>query len=402
MEYFDLLPEDITLDIISRVPTESVLECKLVSKTWRRLIGRPSFSKKHVYYLNHPAANSGNSGFIVFTLFGTNFRYFEYNENQESTPIERIRRMKFSSPFHGRAICLGSCNGLICVYEISCFDGKSYICNPITREYIMIPEIKRVRINHEASGFGYVSSTNQYKLVTIISEPGCIQVYIYTLGRGNERRNLGKFKVETGACWQDGTFVNAALYWWDYQIQSIFTFNLASENFCEQLSPPPLSDSDFGAYCKLGVLDGCLSFANDKHVNGADCLDVWLLRKKNENQGMEEQAGHQSLDWIEAFMVYGPNMFAAMNDMFAVTKNNTVLTYSRFHRHINIHDLEASSSKTIVDLEEGFTQIFSHKNTLVSLKELGGEDTNTIESVEIEISLSTSCLMESVKIEETE
>ncbi|XP_026441608.1 F-box protein At2g23160-like [Papaver somniferum] len=372
MEYFNCVPEEITLDIISRVPAESIFECKSVCTAWRNLIfHHPSFSKMHFqHHLNHPAAaDSGTLGFIALTLDET-FQYFVYNENHES--VESIRRLNVNLPFGGHTRILGSSNSLICLSR-RLKEEKTYICNPITREYVMLPEIvKRFGTSRGAKGFGYVSSTNEYKVVTVMFEYwGFVEAYIYTLGSGNGWRNLGKFKFGSEAhLWEQGIFLNGAIYWWDKLLKMIVTFDLAEEKFCEHLSPPASFDSgndDFRNYCRLWVLDGCLCFAGSLVVHGncrRICWNAWLLRKKDD----------QSLGWSKVFRIYN-------HDFFAVTKSYSVLTY--IHNSITIHDPETSTTKYILVFEECFDEVFPHKNTLVSLKKLGKEDTKIMESVKI-------------------
>ncbi|XP_026447371.1 F-box protein At3g07870-like [Papaver somniferum] len=385
MEYFNSLPEEITLDIISRLQTEWVLECKLVCTNWRNLIRHPSFSKKQLHHLNHPAADSGKMGFIAVTYFKgenensqyfehENFRYFEYNENHES--VDRITKFNFKLPFGNDIEFIGSCNGLICLHHSRySLPGKTCICNPITRQYIMLPEINIVGMVRETNhGFGYVSSTNDYKVVRIMSveETKFKEVHVYTLGSGNGWRNLGKFDFGD---FGGGVFFSGALYWLDYELKMIVHFDLAEEKFCKlPLSPPPLSNSD--SYYRLRVLDGCLSFAIGRYDYEfeATCWDVWLLKNTDDNHGMKAREGLQSLGWSKVFRACG-------DELFAVTKSSDVLTHSG--KHINIYDPEASTLKMIVDLKEFISGVFTHKNTLVSLKEFGEEGMKIMESVEI-------------------
>ncbi|XP_026389183.1 putative F-box protein At1g60370 [Papaver somniferum] len=389
MEYFNLLPEEITLGIISRLPTEDVLECKLVCTNWRSLVRDPSFSKMHLDHLHHPAADSGKMCFIALTCVdeknkynleyvkSKNFQYFEYDENQES--IERIRRLNFNPPYGLNTCFLGSCNGLICLSQntpeyLYPLPGKTCICNPITREYVLLPEINKVGEHREISGFGYVASTNEYKVVRMMfeNETEFMEVYIYTLGSGNGWRNLGVFSLGTDGCYQEGIFVNGVLCWLHYDFHMMVTFDLAEEMFCGYLSLPFPPDSNSGNYY-LGVLDGCLSFAFGRCVNEAECWDVWLL---DDNQGVKQQEVHHSLGWVKVFTTvkgYG---------LFAVTKSYAALAH--YGNHINIHHLDASTSKMIVDFRERFSSVIPHKNTFVSLKELGEEDTKIMESVKNE------------------
>ncbi|XP_026458583.1 uncharacterized protein LOC113359108 [Papaver somniferum] len=190
-------------------------------------------------------------------------------------------------------------------------------------------------MGYEASRFGYVASTNEYKVVRIMyvnKNKTDREVYIYTLGSGHGWRNLGKFTFGNEEQLVKGVFVDGALHWLDYQLKKMVTFDLAEEKFCKHISPPLPPDDDFDGTYQLGVFDG-------------------------------------------EFRVYE-------NGLFAVTKSGDVLTYR--NHHINIHNLEALTSKVIVDVKEYFREVFPHKNTLISLKELGEEDAKIMESVETE------------------
>lgn len=94
MDYFSILPLEITTNILTRLPTESVLESKSVCTMWRNLVSRcPSFIKTHLDHLNRH--DSGKLGFVAGT-FKKIVYYFEYSENLES--IERIKRIVVAPP----------------------------------------------------------------------------------------------------------------------------------------------------------------------------------------------------------------------------------------------------------------------------------------------------------------
>lgn len=140
MDYFKLLDENIIFDILTRLPIESGLECKSVSKDWRKLIRSPLFNRMHLLHGDY----SGKLGFIVCTCKKSH--YFEYNENHEpSAPIQRIRRINSVPPFQ-ESVIVSSCNGLVCFAQSPWFVEQTFnsvcICNPLTKEYVVVPEIK--------------------------------------------------------------------------------------------------------------------------------------------------------------------------------------------------------------------------------------------------------------------
>ncbi|XP_026398416.1 F-box protein At3g07870-like [Papaver somniferum] len=173
MGNFNMLPKEIMLEIFSRVPAESVLECKSVSKSWRNLLQHPSFPQMHLNHLNDfdAAHDSGNLSLIFYTkwLDKEPFYYTEYDENLNR--FTRTTRINVRPPFEYYDI-LHSCNGLVCfsAYLGNCHNMQpAYICNPITREYTVIPKFEGKEF---LAGFGYSPSTNEYKVVRISRDMG--------------------------------------------------------------------------------------------------------------------------------------------------------------------------------------------------------------------------------------
>ncbi|XP_026457628.1 F-box protein At5g18160-like [Papaver somniferum] len=243
MEYFRILPVEITLDILARLPTEAVLECKLVSKTWNNLVSHPSFSRIHFHHNPPSTAESGKLSVLALTG-DAKFHYFDYTENHGSTPIVRIRRMNLPSPWESVRF-VSSCNGLLCLSESPRSQVTIVICNPITREHVRLPQIKfdcDIDDVYGTSGFGYVSSTNEYKVVVIVSTT-VVEVHIYTLGSVNGWRkleNLYEYLLDCIFHWDQGVFADGALYWKDIEPEMITAFELAEKEFDELLPPPPL------------------------------------------------------------------------------------------------------------------------------------------------------------------
>ncbi|XP_026411120.1 F-box/kelch-repeat protein At3g06240-like [Papaver somniferum] len=280
-------------------------------------------------YLHHlsTAEDFGKLGFLAFTRTEigeiVKFHYFEYNENPESTtPIERVRRLNIIPPiirYINRLDFIGSYNGLTCIVVHS----SVYSCNPVTGEYIVLPEIKidyRV-VQCWTTGFGYVAATNEYKVIRVLMlRKKSVEVHMYTLGSGNGWRNLENinFKFEFLPLYLgQGIFANGNVYWLDMDLDRIITFDLAEEKFCGDLFPPPCPPES--EYARIGVMDGFLFVAVNPADGGARCYDIWLLKKKNDNHDMNEGDEHQSLLWCREFRVDDCKLVA-------ITKSGGVLT----------------------------------------------------------------------------
>ncbi|XP_026439131.1 F-box/kelch-repeat protein At3g06240-like isoform X1 [Papaver somniferum] len=384
MDHFNSLPLEFASEILARAPAKSVLECKSVCRNWRKIVDTVmndplfSFFQKHLYHVNHPSAAAEDSGMLSFLAYtSSGFQFFEYDQNLELTiPLGRTREISSTIDFGGRHI--GSCNGLICLSPHQP-KGLVCICNPFIQEYVLLPDIRMGRFDdyHEFNvwsiGFGYVAATNEYKVVvTFVSKSSMLKVHIYTLDSGNGWRNLGKFSLNKFAPCDlvHGSFANGAIYWIGRNVNKIVTFDLIEEKFCQHLALPPLSRRQKKLHQKLGVLDGLLYIAIDTEDK---YFDIRLLKKKNDNGVKKEGERHQSFEWSKEYRVD--------NELLAVTKNGGVLTYNDDEGYVYLYDTEASTSKELVEFEDEFLQVFPHKNTFVSLKELKEEDTQKMKPV---------------------
>ncbi|XP_026420652.1 F-box/kelch-repeat protein At3g06240-like [Papaver somniferum] len=360
MDSFNLLPEEVMSDILTHLPTESVLDCKLVSKTWKNLIQHPLFSKMHTNRLvNHSATacstDSCKLGFLASTCEGRLY-YFGYIENRQT----QIRRINLKPPFHYDTF-VGSFNGLIC---LAGREGSVCIYNPMTKEYVILPQpkIKFCKYDSRWIGFGYLVSTNEYKVVQVNElekEPNFVEVVVYTLGSGNGWRNIGKFELGSNHVffggygvnsWQcRGVFADGALHWIHRIQRIIMVFDLADEKFRQHLASPPfprVSSSNIGGF------GGTLFYAHkcyDPITKDYMCTDFWLYKEKN------DRYGHHSLGRSREFT-------AECSVPLALTKNGDVLSCD--FDCLNIYDRKTFTPKKLVDVNDiFFSYILSHART---------------------------------------
>ncbi|XP_026388790.1 F-box protein At3g07870-like [Papaver somniferum] len=286
MGNFNILPEEIQIEIISRLPIKSVLQCKLVSKPWKNLLQHPSFSQMHFNH-HHLDSSSGNLTCCIFYSrqpYVNEFYYSEYAENCNEAPSNRRTRMNLGAPFENSSI-FGSCNGLICFSRrfrkgFREWDyGRAYICNPSTREYTTLPNYGG---KYQWNGFGYSSMTKEYKVVRICKSGGDSNVgiaQVYTLGSGKGWKNAGTVGINMQRICA-GVFVNGALYWAGKDKGTIVAFHLDDENFSELPPPPPCLAQPGIIDAKLRVLGGFISVTYE-YCSG-DC-DILLLKKNKDN-----------------------------------------------------------------------------------------------------------------------
>ncbi|XP_026401774.1 uncharacterized protein LOC113297474 [Papaver somniferum] len=386
MGNFNKLSVKLISNILTRLPTETVLDCKLVSKSWNNVISRQQFSQSHLdHCLNNLDSAGASDGKFTFLFVNDNlldayrqFHYLEYAENSssEEQPFHRLTRMKLNPvPFKYYSVN-NSCNGLVCLN--GCYDneGKNYepvyICNPITREFVYLRAFKRSgRGKRLLTGFGYVSKTNEYKVVRLfklLKEPDSVHVEVYTLGSGKGWRNLGKkfdIGLDSFVSVRGGGMVGSGFpcIFWQLKNGKVVGFDL----FCEIMYEIPTNFHTTWAY-KLGVLGGSLSGTYyDEETN---TYEILLLKQAKKNG---------SFKWTEEFRLSGTDA----HEWLGLTCRDILLCRSK--TKVLIHDLNSLSSKLLVDFgrDKSIFQAIPHMNTLVSLKALGEENTKTMETADV-------------------
>ncbi|KAL5717805.1 hypothetical protein ACHQM5_010769 [Ranunculus cassubicifolius] len=191
---------------------------------------------------------------------------------------------------------VGSVNGMLCFFLKQ--SNSYYICNPITREYIIISN--SLQNNAEtiiASGFGFDLVNNEYKVIRILrdhSRKGN-KIEIYTLGLSNWR------EMETNVAYvmktqSSNVLLNGCLHWVAYLSYTqhsmvILRFDMATEEFSIVQMPIYMNLVVKG----LTVLRGCLcvilgSIFGDK--------EIWVL----EDYGDEGS-------WCRGYVFEGKSMY---------------------------------------------------------------------------------------------
>ncbi|OVA13637.1 F-box domain [Macleaya cordata] len=407
----NLLPADIKLDIFSRLPAESVLQCRQVCKTWRSLLHLPVFAHMHLcrtqHLEDHSYDNHSNDAakmglLLLVALKGERYSnyqlcYHEYDENDERSfklPLTIINHPVVKPTY----ALVGSCNGLIYFTLKQPYNDPFYICNPITREYVILPRFNNSNLivggypkGCMVWGFGYLPSTNEYKVVRIhlYTNPyqpsgwykhDEIDAQVYTLGSGSGWRKI-KYSSPLPICkllapW--GVLANGALYWLGSGGKS-FTFDLADEELRYFLSPPYEDEDNYSYFQMWG---GRLSYVHKKVNEG---IDIWSFKKNKKSGGVQKdmkEQEYQSWNWSKEFTI-AMNMEAGDYEPFALTKSGEVLMSFRRSYEQKLLSRYDPKTATLTKLDTDFvlSSAITHVNSFVSLKDIG-EDAKIIEPAE--------------------
>uniref|UniRef100_A0A2P2MYH0 Uncharacterized protein MANES_04G117600 n=1 Tax=Rhizophora mucronata TaxID=61149 RepID=A0A2P2MYH0_RHIMU len=173
------LPLDIINDLFSRLPPEALLRFRCLSKELRSLIDSHEFIKLHL----HRSIETNSNRCLIINHFKTNCLVSEVdldsldiNLISRNDPLEAYAtfhdvssikgfQIKRVLPWKNRSDVIGSCNGLIALYN----GAEVALWNPSTRKHHLFAKFWGDCRCGEflLAGFGYDAVSDDYKLVAI-------------------------------------------------------------------------------------------------------------------------------------------------------------------------------------------------------------------------------------------
>lgn len=219
-----------------------------------------------------------------YCLYHDPIMNFDLNRGLFSKKVKRFRKLP-----------VGSIDGLVCLMEYGNESDNTYICNPVTREYMMLPRHSFLVDDNDSvvSGFGVGLVTGYYKVIRTflmhfranpnpkISRPDLIEAEVYTLGTGKWRR-LGHVPYRLDgrqAPSISGPYLNGHAHWIvrdENCPEKICAFNFDNETF--KLFPSPPFDATKERWINLrsmGVLNGCLSQCDSSNND----VTIWVMKE---------------------------------------------------------------------------------------------------------------------------
>lgn len=266
------LPRTIFVDILLKLSTKSIIFCKCVCKTWHIIISDPQFAKLHLaqakafplirdwhsrrisraLYLLEPEDGHGlEDGYCWCGFVDNECNRCRFNikvKTKLKIPVRNAQvmfshaaddaRVIFNTTNRGKREHLfelksamdhtysivNSCNGLLCLTEPA-GRGSVVVCNPVTGEFIYLPESCNFgtdTINIRV-GLGFSPKNNQYKVIRMFNRlikdrmTGSFDwskfemVEIHTLGTDSWRSlDISELKIDL---LKSITYLNGAMHW---------------------------------------------------------------------------------------------------------------------------------------------------------------------------------------------
>ncbi|KAL4580327.1 hypothetical protein LXL04_016517 [Taraxacum kok-saghyz] len=271
------LPESIMADILSRLPVKKIIQSKCVCKQFQNIVLDSSFA--HLHFSRSP------TGFMILHFGGFSSEILPgiltlvevddqlHHHRFLHDPVMNLD-LNLSPNFQNfHCFQVGSVNGLICLAQFGLEIDDMYICNPSTREYIILPAQNSLDEDYEniVCCFGIGSLTHEYKVIRIFEIDEISEAKIYTLGTGQWRR-LGHVPYSINESY--APFLNGHAHWITYYPQKICVFNFDNETFELFPSPPSIKESQIHLR-RLGVLKGCLCVSDTYECK----LVVWVMKE---------------------------------------------------------------------------------------------------------------------------
>lgn len=277
------LPDDVIINILTRLPTQTVLECKLVVSQWNHLSSTPFFAQTHL---------TGVTPLLMFE--DRHFNQVNYKKPMflllqgcgKNARFKRVR-LKYLQLMHDypffRLLC--SCNGILIFVRPVMFMYVIY--NPITLENIIYKEK-----GHKVFGFFFHELEKDYKMMLYEMEDwkGKCYYYLYSL-RNKDKRSLGSSSymplLSSGSLFENelAVVVCGVVFWIVTRYfdkselskrcsESIVMFDLITEKFIIMPHPGSTCTRSFHIRMRLLDMDGRLCLCNVCE----NIIDIWILQ----------------------------------------------------------------------------------------------------------------------------
>ncbi|XP_071738817.1 F-box/kelch-repeat protein At3g06240-like [Rutidosis leptorrhynchoides] len=282
--------DDITNNILTRLPGKSLIRFRCVSKHWNRLISDPYFMKsrsRRMILLKHP---------MPFVVLDT-----------KDHSIMKIPNSLLEERECKEVSIVGTHNGIV-VLVTTDFSLRThiYLYNPLTRASKLLDVMDRpspeLSLLYEF-GIGYGATTEDLKIVRFgcfsVSDLPRLTCHVYDFKTSSWARSTLPFN-DYFFFWDAGIFLNGYIYWFiSLTCVGIIALNVKEMVF--SIINLPNGKDPRGIYhyldsyvgTVLGSLNGCLCMIDKKDTG----FELWVMKEDKKNSWSNERSFTFGLDW---------------------------------------------------------------------------------------------------------
>ncbi|KAK9741598.1 hypothetical protein RND81_03G116300 [Saponaria officinalis] len=270
------IPQELLVNILSRLPAKSVGRCRCVWKPWQTLLSEVDFIKAHLDQTKEFVDN----GLLMLISSQSNTMYsasISHNSFNDITALATELGFVVSSEFWTEGMKDDT--------------NKRLLVNPTTKNVQELP-VSPYALDPHASftmyGVGYDHVSDDYKVVTLSyydtdneHEPDCTEMFVnvYSVRTGTWKRGESSPYDHAVGHLTAGVFVGECIHWLasrtsDYS-SAIVGFDLTEEKFHEVPAPSSIDDDNF-VLNRLVVLGGCLTIFP---LRPKKETDIWMMKE---------------------------------------------------------------------------------------------------------------------------
>lgn len=280
---FNDIPNDLLLDIMSRLPVKSIVRLRCVCKQWCFLTYDAHFTGQH----SNRALKRPHIILVPFKISGFRNKLPLYEFEFGSTEDDRIK--EYCSPIeveHSIIYAVSNpVNGLVVIFRHVSSTCHNYLLNPATRELAKLPQAKSTTfsINHCEIGFCFDVTTGEYKLVKIDQRESTNRFTCEVLTIGSQKwRYVGELPCRIW--FAEAPFLNGTLYWRanishdPYHVIGALAFDIKEEKF--RVLPIPVhfpTNLNRVHFC-LFKSGGQIFIAEASSSPNKHLLRIWMLK----------------------------------------------------------------------------------------------------------------------------
>ncbi|KAJ4972783.1 hypothetical protein NE237_005957 [Protea cynaroides] len=288
------------INILSRLPVKTLSRFKCVSKKWNFLISDPYFIRAH----QGRAIQDPDIMKVLWVDQDGLISVCSIEEKEKRVVTIDLIQPNYPDAFPVQAGCVKMagypCNGLICITA----GGETLVCNPATRNSVVIPRGNNRKYNY-VQGLGFCSSSNEFKVVRLFERSevdesipkncGWYGCELFTVG---QREDQGTNLLQQSRSWRyvgdlpyqvadpelsNMCYVNGCVHWTIVPInlgnssEIILSLDLEHEEFTVVSCPEnwaKLVSYDLGVHLKELGGELCIVIEADLR----DLWDIWVLK----------------------------------------------------------------------------------------------------------------------------